>query len=233
MTSIGRQPVAAVALAGLCLIAAGSTAAQEQDAAQWAAEISQAQQANAARLASWSWKSRIGIEVGNGPTLVKLFTVRIEGGEVVRTLIGGSSAKKAKKKKAKAEQKQEASAQEWLEHVATAVRAYTMPTQAQLTALFENANFVAGSGATEGTLRVRGTDFVQPGDSVIMWLDQKTKLPIKLEFRTKAGDETLEALISYKTLKDGTSYGAKGTLQAPSTQVNATVENFGHLRQEN
>ncbi len=214
----------------LACFAAGPAAAQDiPRTAQLAIEISGAQRANERAMKNFSWKRRIEMQVKGETKAVKMHLVRFNlEGKPESTPIGGDEEKQKHGLRGR-KQKQ---AREWVEEVAEIVLAYTHPSTGTMVDYFGKAEFMKGSGQMQGTLRINGAGIIRPEDTYTLWVDSETRIPRKLEFRTKLEKDQLIGIVYYRTLDSGEFYPGRTIVRVPEQDRRVIVETFDYTRQQ-
>jgi uncharacterized protein YidB (DUF937 family) len=204
----------------------GIEAQQVPQSAQLALEISEARKANDALLRKYRWKRRVEVEEeGKGKRVnLKLFRFELDG-TLQATLL--SEETEGKVRKSKIEKQKEKG-----EQLVDLIDKYTHASAGELVDFFADAGFDYGTGKLSDTIRVKGISFAIKGDTVAMWVDQETKQVRKLNITTALGEERVDAIIDYKTLKSGLSYPARTLVKLPADKIRAIVETFDYEAQE-
>jgi hypothetical protein len=164
---------------------------------------------------------------------VSLKLVRFDmDGKLEATDIGGTEPPKKKRGiRGKVQKSKLKAAKETAEEVAQIIQAYTVASPGTLVDFFQKATFDHGKGKMSDTIKVKGRNFVNQGDSVIMWVDSTSHLVRKLEFRTLLEEDRLDGIVDYKTLEDGLSYAARVVIKIPARELRAVLEHFDYDRQ--
>ncbi len=201
-------------------ISAGFLFAQGPDPGRMALELAKVQNANDKLMRAFSWKTRIEIKKKGETQAVKLDQVRYNlDGKLERTPMSDDT-KKIKKK-----------SREWWQGIATLARSYMHPSAGTLVDFFQKAKFQHGTGKMEGTVKITGSAFLNPNDTIRLWVDATTNKFRKMEFFTTLEKDSVNGAIEYKVTPEGLYYPVRTYVQIPNKKVEAIVETFDLIEQ--
>jgi hypothetical protein len=200
-------------------------------------EFVQAQQANAAALREYTWKSRTELSLKGDVKSVTLDQVRYDlDGRRQRTRIGGSAEPAAHRFDPLAPPsgpvrrivaaKKKAEFEDLMHDLSVLVESYAHPSLETLHAFARQAARTKTLEA--GLVRVQGRNLVVTGDSVIVWIDPLTSMIRRAEIDTVLQGERVEVAVDYRSLPNGLTYQARTLLRYPSRRMALTVETYDH-----
>jgi hypothetical protein len=202
------------------------------DPAKLAVQISEKRAENRESLREYSWKTRSEITVKGETKLLKVELVRFDvDGRKQKTTLSEEKPDQRKKRgvrgriqKSKSEKKKE-----WFGELNGLLRQYSLPSTGKVLDFLDKATF--GPGDRPGTIRIRGTSVVQPGDELTMWIDSDTKQTKLTKVRTRLDGDTVLLETNHDSLASGLRYQARSIITVPAKSVRMTVENFDYNRQ--
>jgi hypothetical protein len=202
------------------------------DTAKLAVQVSENREENRKKLRDYSWKTRTEITIKGETKLLKVELVRFDvDGRMQKTTLSEEKPDRRKKRgvrgriqKHKIEEKKE-----WFGELHGLLRQYSLPTTGKVLDFLEKATF--GPGDRPGTIRIRGTSVVKPGDELTMWIDADTKETKLTKVRTRLDGDTVLFETNHDSLASGLRYQARSIIKVPAADVRMTVENFDYNRQ--
>ncbi len=216
----------------LVAAAAASVLAQQPDPAQMAMQYGESSKQNAMALRHYSWKMRVAVTVEGEPKSTQLYQMRFDlDGKLQKTAIGGEEAKKKKVRgpaRKRIAEKKMSKVKEYVGKVSDLVKTYAHPTPGNMLDFFSRATFAPTAA---GQVEIKGTDFLQPGDSATFWIDSATGQTRTYAFRTSMAGDPVNGQVDFQTLQDGPSYAARVSISVPDKSLSAVVENFDYIRQ--
>ena len=200
------------------------------DPAQIAVKVSEQRVANEKAKKKYTWKSRTQVKRGGDEVALKVELVRYTlDGELQKTVIGGTPPPKEKRGlRGLKQKKQQAKQREWSADLQKLLTAYALPTTGKVLDFIEQAD--VRPGKDRGTLRIRGTSVVKPGDEMVMLVDGETKKLKKVTVRTRLDNELVRMEVDHAELASGLGYTARSIVRVPSKTIVMTVENFDFRR---
>jgi hypothetical protein len=240
MTSyVRRSPWAAVIAIALVSISRVSVsgAVSADDDSSLRTEFLQAQQANAAALREYTWKSRTELSLKGGVKFVTLEQVRHDlDGRRQKTRIGGSPEPSEDRfdplaprvgpvRRIVAAKKKE-EFKDLMQDLAALAESYAHPPLETLHAFARQAARTKMFDA--GLVRIQGRNLIVTGDSMILWIDPSTGLIRRAQIDTSREGERVEMAVDYRSLANGLTYQARTLLRYPSRQLSLTVDTYDH-----
>jgi hypothetical protein len=240
MTSyVRRSPwaaVIAIALVSISRVYVSGAAPTGEESLR--AEFVQAQQANAAALREYTWKSRTELSLRGEVKSVTLEQVRYDlDGRRQKTRIGGSSEPSAAERfdplappagpvRRIVAAKKKAEFEDLMRDLSALVESYAHPSLETLHAFARQAARTKMIEA--GLVRVQSRNLVVTGDSIIVWIDPLTSMIRRTEIDTVLQGGRVEVAVDYRSLANGLTYQARTLLRYPHKQMSLTVETYDH-----
>jgi hypothetical protein len=78
--------------------------------------------------------------------------------------------------------------------------------------------------AQQNLLRMNGSDVLQPGDPMSVWLDSATHKLRKVEIETTLEKKSVKVVSDFLDLPNGPAYMGRSTIHYPSHQITITTE---------
>ena len=204
-----------------------TSAAAQTDMTTVVAKVSAARQENAQKTRNYSWTQRTEVKVKGEVKSLKTEIVRYTvDGEMQKTPIDETSAKKPKGVRGKVAKKKIGEMKDWMAELGELLKAYSLPTEGNLLD-FLNAASVSPDGAGR---KLDATDVVQPGDRMSVWIDGNHKMT-KTEVSTQHDGSDVKLETDHSTTPDGLDYTARTVIVVPDKGVEMTVENFSYQRE--
>jgi hypothetical protein len=203
-------------------------AVAQMDMAAIAEKVSQARQQNAMKTRDYSWTQRTEVKLKGETKSLKTEIVRYTvDGEMQKTPIDETSAKKPRGVRGKVAKKKAGEMKDWMAELGELLKQYSLPTPDSL------ANFLKkASGSPDGGGRkLDATDVVQAGDRMSIWIDADNKMT-KTEVSTQHDGSDVKLETDHATTPDGLDYVARTTILVPDKGVEMTVENFSYQREQ-
>src|SRR5215510_541797 len=193
-------------------------------------KLAQAMKQNQIALQEYTWKSQTQIRKDGEIKGTKLFSSRYAAnGEVVQLLIEEQSAKLpqfgirgmvAKKKKEEATKLIEA-----LQQLA---KSYGELSPAKMQGFMKTAKVSRETKTPQPLLRLEAVNVLQSGDSMVVWLDAKTRRQRRIEINSSLAAKPVRIVTEFKDLPDGPTYMARSVVDYPDEELTLTMENFGY-----
>jgi len=217
------QHIGALAL----VLSVAASAAAQMDMTEIAAKVSQARQENAQKTRDYSWTQRTEVKVKGEVKSVKTEIVRYTvDGEMQKTPIEETSAKKPKGVRGKVAKKKIGGMKDWMAELGMLLKEYSLPTAGNLLDFLNSAS-VSPDGAGR---KLDSTGVVQPGDRMSVWIGADHKM-VKTEVSTQHDGSDVKLMTDHETTPDGLDYVARTTIVVPDKGVEMTVENFSYKRE--
>jgi len=202
-------------------------AAAQMDMTDIVKKVSQARQENAKKTQDYSWSQRTEVKLKGETKSLKTEIVRFTvDGELQKTPIDETSAKKPKGVRGKVAKKKAGEMKDWMADLGEVLKQYSLPTAGNL---LDFLNKAAVSPDGDGR-KLDATDVVQAGDRMSVWIGADHKM-VKTEVSTQHDGSDVKLLTDHDTTPDGLDYVARTTIVVPDKGVEMTVENFSYKRE--
>ena len=199
-------------------------AAAQTDMAAVAEKVSKARQQNAMKTRDYSWTQRTEVKLKGETKSLKTEIVRFTvDGELQKTPIDETSAKKPRGVRGKVAKKKAGEMKDWMADLGEVLKQYSLPTAGNLLDFFNKA---AVSPDGDGR-KLDATDVVQTGDRMSVWIDANHKM-VKTEVSTQHDGSDVKLETDHATTPDGLDYTARTVIVVPDKGVEMTVENFSY-----
>jgi hypothetical protein len=208
-------------------VALAVPAAAQMDTTAIVDKVSKARQENAQKTRDYSWTQRTEVKVKGEVKSVKTEIVRYTvDGDLQKTPIDETSAKKPKGVRGKVAKKKIGGMKDWMADLGELLKHYSLPTAGNLLDFLNKAS-VSADGAGR---KLDATDVVQPGDRMSVWIGADHKMT-KTEVSTQHDGSDVKLMTDHETTPDGLDYVARTTIVVPDKGVEMTVENFSYKRE--
>lgn len=199
-------------------------------------KFSHSMKQNALALRQYTWKSQTQIRKDGEVKATKLYSSRYAAdGTVVQLLLEEESAKLpkfgirgivAKNKKEEAEQ--------LIEALQKLAKSYGDLPPAKMQQFLTSAIVSLETSASPPLLRLQSGNVLQPGDSMIVWVDANTRRQRRIEINTSFESQPVRIVTEFRDLPNGPTYMARSVVDYPREELTLTVENFdyAHLSME-
>ena len=220
-----------VGVIGLAIMLCTWTIANAQDQ-----KFALAAKQNALALQQYTWKSQTQIRKDGEVKATKLFSSRYApDGSVVQLLLQEESAKLPKFGiRGMVAKKKKADAQELIEGLQRLAKSYGELPPAKMQEFMKTAKATLETNGAEPLLRLESTDVLQPGDSMIVWVDANTRRQRRVEINSSFDEKPVRIVTEFRDLPNGPTYMARSVVDCPREELTLTMENFDyeHLGRE-
>ena len=220
-----------VRVLGLAIMFCSWTMANAQDQ-----KFAIAAKQNAAALQQYTWKSQTQIRKDGDVKATKLYSNRYAAdGTVVQLLLEEESAKLPKFGiRGMVAKKKKEQAQELIEGLQRFAKSYGELPPAKMQEFMKTAHATLETNAAQPLLRLERTDILQPGDSMIVWLDANTRRQRRVEINSTFDEKPVRIVTEFRDLPNGPTYVARSVVDYPREELTLTMENFDyeHLGRE-
>lgn len=183
---------------------------------------------NTLLLRQYTWKSQTQVRKEGEVKATKLYSSRYAAdGTVVHFLLEEESAKLpkfgirgvvAKKKKEEA--------QKLIEALQALAKSYGELPPAKMQAFMKSARASLETNAPQPLLRLESANVLQPGDSMIVWVDANTRRQRRIEISTSFDAKPVRIVTEFQDLPNGPTYMSRSVVEYPHEELTLTVENF-------
>jgi hypothetical protein len=208
-------------------LALAFTAFAQMDTTDIAEKVSAAREANAQKARNYSWTRRTEVKLEGETKNLKTEIVRYTvDGELQKTPIDETSAKKPKGVRGKIAKKKAGEMKDWMADLGEVLKQYSLPTEGNLLDFLNKAT-VSPDG--DGR-KLDATDVVQPGDRMSIWIDSNHTMT-RTEVSTQHDGSDVKLETDHDTTPDGLDYVARTMILVPDKGIEMTVENFSYQRE--
>ena len=221
-----------VKLIGLAIMLCSATAAFGQQEQKFALAAKQ----NAMALQQYTWKSQTQIRKDGEVKATKLYSSRYAAdGTIVQLLLQEESAKLPKFGiRGMVAKKKKEEAQKLIEALQRLAKSYGELPPDKMQEFMKTAEATLDTNGQQPLLRLESTDVLQPGDSMIVWLDANTRRQRRVEINTNFDGKPVRIVTEFSDLPNGPTYVARSIVDYPREELTLTMENFDyeHLGRE-
>ena len=195
----------------------------------WTMTYSQ-QDKNALALRQYTWKSQTQVRKEGELKATKLYSSRYAAdGTVVQLLLEEDSAKLPKFGiRGMVAKKKKHEAQELIEALQALAKSYGELPPAKMQAFMTSAPASLETNAPQPLLRLESGGVLQPGDSMIVWVDANTRRKRRIEIYTSFDAKPVRIVTEFRDLPQGPTYMARSVVDYPHEELTLTVENFDY-----
>jgi hypothetical protein len=216
---------------------AGFTQTLQDDMANSAAQIAQTRKANATLMQQYSWNSRTEI-VSNGQvkdTKIELVSYGPDG-QLQRSVLNDQAASNGIMlptpigflRRAIADDKKK-EMQEYLAGLHGLLDLYTLPTAGKILDFMLTASL--NPPDANGLIELSGTNVVEPGDNLNLWVNPLTRQVQHLQVNTTFQGDAVQLTATFETVPvSGLNYVSFAEVTAPSKLLSVQVQNYNYAR---
>ena len=191
---------------------------------------------NALALRQYTWKSQTQIRKEGEVKATKLYSSRYAAdGTVVQLLLEEESARLPKFGiRGVVAHKKKEEAQKLIEALQALAKSYGELPPARMQELMKSARASLETNAPQPLLRLESANVLQPGDSMIVWVDANTRRQRRIEINTSFDAKPVRIVTEFTDLPHGPTYMSRSVVDYPHEELVLTVENFDyeHLQTE-
>ena len=202
------------------ILCAGIMAYSQQDAMKQ----------NALALRQYTWKSQTQIRKEGEVKATKLYSSRYAAdGTVVQLLLEEESAKLPKFGiRGMVAKKKKQEAQELIEALQQLAKSYGELPPAKMQQFMTSARASLETNTPQPLLRLKSGNVLQPGDSMIVWVDANTRRQRRIEINTSFDAKPVRIVTEFRDLPNGPTYMARSVVDYAGAELTLTVENFDY-----
>jgi hypothetical protein len=220
---INRLTINVIGLA--IMLGAWSMAHGQQDQ-----KFAQAMKQNALALRQYTWKSQTEIRKDGEIKATKLYSSRYAAdGTIVQLLLEESSAKLPKfgiRGMVARKKKQEAT--ELVDALQRLAKSYGELPPAKMQQFMTSAKATLETNTPQPLLRLEAANVLQPGDSMIVWVDANTRRQRRIEINSSFDAKPVRIVSEFRDLPNGPTYMARSVVDYPGEELTLTMQNFDY-----
>jgi hypothetical protein len=200
------------------------------DSDQLALDVANAQQANRAALAKYSWRVKTQLTKDGETMATNVTEMRFNSdGKLETTKIAGESNIEEKRGlRGRQQEKKLNDFGEYLEGVLDQAFNYVFMSKGTLVDVFDRAKITH----TESSVDVSAGDLFVKGDELSMTLDPADKLTRTLTFKTTKGEDTIIGTVTLNKIENGPNRPTKFEIQIPAQSLVISSETYDWLLQK-
>ena len=240
MIQLSKPALQRVATALTLVISAGVFAttaamAQNQQMDQKLIAFKEAQEANKAKLAQYTWTETETISIKGDVKDVKTYQVQMVNGKPQKTETSNQAAAPSGGREGRIRErvvdKKKQEYQEYGQSISALAKQYTTPNPEALMQAKQAGNISLQLGP--GTVSLVIKNYVKPGDSVTMTVDQQTHAPVSAHVNSYLSDPKDAVTINaeFAQLPDGTNHVASTLINGVSKQLTVSDVNSNYQKQ--
>lgn len=151
-------------------------------------------------------------------------------GKVQKFPMGPQQQPSGGKLKQRMIQKKKDEMEQYMGQVKSLLAAYVPPNPAKMQQSAQAGKVALSRDAGAGLVNFTFTDYVQPGDKMVVAFDTTSKKIANLNVNTYMGQEkdAVTLMVDFSSLPDGTNYAEKTTLNAAAKQISVTTINTNY-----
>src|SRR5215469_5059579 len=151
-------------------------------------------------------------------------------GKVQKFPMGPQQQPSGGKLKQRMIQKKKDEMEQYMGQVKSLLAAYVPPNPAKMQQSAQAGKIALSRDAGAGLVNFTFTDYVQPGDKMVVAFDTTSKKIANLNVNTYMGQEkdAVTLLVDFSSLPDGTNYAEKTTLDVKAKQIVVTTINTNY-----
>jgi hypothetical protein len=209
--------------------------AQSQQMADKLMAIKQAQDTNKQKLAQYTWQETETISIKGNVKDTKIYQVQMgPNGQPQKTEINDQKAQSGGREgrmKERVVQKESQEYQQYGQSIGALAKQYTTPDPQRLMQAKQAGNISLQMGGN-GTVSLVIKNYVKPGDSVTMTINDQNHSPVGVQVNSYLNDAKDAVTISaqYAQLPDGTNHVATTTIDGVSKHLTVNEQNSNYQK---
>jgi hypothetical protein len=226
--NLAAAAVMLMALASAALAQAGGAELQQKFAA-----LKQSAAANQQKLHKYQWTEIQQVTYKGDPKPQQQFMCQYApDGKVQKFPMGPQQQPSGGKFKQRMIEKKKDEMEQYMGQVKSLLAAYVPPNPAKMQQAARAGKIALSRNAGAGLINFTFTDYVQPGDKMVVAFDPTAKKIANLNISTYMGQEknAVTLLMDFSSLPDGTNYAEKTTLNVAAKQIVVTTINTNYHR---
>jgi hypothetical protein len=207
--------------------------AQSQQAEQKLMAVKQAQSTNKQKLAQYTWQETETISIKGEVKDTKVYQVQMVNGQQQKNEIGNQQAQSGGREgrlKEHVVEKKTKEYEEYGQQIGALAKQYTTPNPELLMQAKQQGNISLQPGA--GTVNLVIKNYVKPGDSMTMTIDEQTHSPVSVQVNSFLDDPKDAVTISaqFAQLPDGTNHVGTTQIDGVSKHLTINQQNSNYQR---
>ena len=185
-------------------------------------KFAQTRQQNAEALRRYRWKSRTEIQKGGETKNVQLNMMRYEiDGTLHKTLVSSTPQQKLPTRGIRGliAQKKKEDFLEMLDSLGALAKSYSELPPNEMQRFMATAIVRPEMSQQQKLLRISGSNVLQPGDSMTLWIDAMTRRLRKVEVQTMLEKKQVKVVSDFQDLQSGPTYVARSVVDYPGEEI--------------
>jgi hypothetical protein len=210
--------------------------AQNQQMEQKLMAIKQAQDANKAKLATYTWTETETISIKGSTKDTKTYQVQMVNGKQQKTLVNDQKASsgggREGRVKEHAIEKKTEEYEEYGQQISALAKQYTTPNPEALMQAKQAGNISVQPGG--GTVSLVIKNYIKQGDSMTMTINEQTHSPASVQVNSYLSDPKDAVTISaqFGQLPDGTNHVTTAMINGVSKQLGINDQNSNYQKMQ-
>ena len=201
--------------------------------AQMDQKFAQARQQNAQALRQYAWKSRTEVRNGGETKNVQVNLVSYDtNGMLHKSLISKTPQQNLPTRGLRGliAQKKKQNFMETLDELGALAKSYSELSSDEMQRFMATAVVTPEMNPQQKWIRIKGSNVLQPGDSMTVWVDAVTRKQRKVEIQTTLDRKPVRVISDFQDLPNGPTYMARSIVDYPSEELTLITENFDYER---
>jgi hypothetical protein len=201
--------------------------------AQMDQKLAQSQQQNAQALRQYTWKSRTEIRKGGETKGVQLAYMRYDmNGTLQKTPMASTPQQQLPTHGIRGliAQKKKENFMETLDSLSRLAKSYSELSPYEMQRFMATAMVTPEMGMQQKLFRIQGSNVLQPGDSMTVWIDAVTRKQRRVEIQTTLERKPVRIVSDFQDLPQGPTHMARSVVDYPSEELTLITENFDYER---
>jgi len=208
------------------------------------AKVAGAIHANAQALKAFVWQQRMQLQLKGETKKVTLTQMNYDmNGNLQKTQLSeepsadssqqqSSGGGRRGRLKAKVVEKKTGEFKQMMQDISALVKSYTEIPHDQLQAALKKAAFSQGQDDMGGSVQIKMSGVLQPGDSLTMWIDKNAMLFRRIAVSTIYEQNPVTVTANYAMLPSGEVYMAQAKLSYPKKEVAVEIDNLNYQKNQ-
>ncbi len=127
-------------------------------------------------------------------------------------------------------QKKKENFMETLDRLGALAKSYSELSPEEMQRFMATAIVTPEMNPQQKLIRIKGSNVVQPGDSMTLWVDAVTRKQRKVEIQTSLDRKPVRVVSDFQDLPNGPTYMARSVVDYPGEELTLITENFDYER---
>lgn len=229
--SRAKLVAAAAVVLFLAVVASAQAGGANSELSQKFAALKQSAAANQQKLHKYQWTEIQQVTYKGDQKPQQQFMCQYgPDGKVQKYPMGPQQQPSGGKLKQRMIEKKKDEMEQYMGQVKSLLAAYVPPNPAKMQQAAQAGKIALSRDAAAGLVNFTFTDYVQPGDKMVVAFDPNSKKIANLNINTYMGQEkdAVTLMVDFSSLPDGTNYSEKTTLNVAAKQIVVTTINTNY-----